>query len=62
MAERMTLSIQELAEALGVSYPLALELSHRADFPVIVVGRRRLIPRDALAAWLARQAEEANRT
>ena len=48
---------QEAANALGISLPTFYELSNRADFPRIKVGRRVLVPVEALRAWLAREAE-----
>lgn len=56
MAEKLAFSIKEAAESIGVSVPIMRELSRRADFPVIAVGRRRLIPVDQFKCWLGSQS------
>lgn len=51
--EKLTLSVDELAQELGISKPLAYELAKREGFPSIRISERRiLIPLDALRAWL----------
>ena len=55
--DKLCLNSQEAANALGISLPTFYELSNRADFPRIIVGRRVLVPVEALRAWLAREAE-----
>lgn len=57
--EKTTLSVNEMAAYLGISRPLAYQLAHRADFPAVKIGERRIIvPVAALDAWLAQQATE----
>lgn len=56
--EKLVLSRPEAAEILGVSLPTLDKFSHRADFPWIRVGRRVLIPVDALREWLAKEASK----
>ena len=51
-SDKLTMSVQELAERLGVSRPRANDLTHVEGFPVICVGRRRLIPAVAFDQWL----------
>lgn len=53
--ERITLTVREMAELLGVSYNTANQLTWRENFPVIQIGRKKLIPREALDAWLLEQ-------
>lgn len=53
--ERITLTVREMAEMLGVSYNTANQLTWRENFPVIQIGRKKLIPREALDAWLLEQ-------
>lgn len=43
---------------IGISLPKLYELIYSTDFPAFRVGRRWVIPKDALDAWLARQAQE----
>ena len=53
--ERMTLSVAEVQQALGVGRNTVYELVSRNDFPKIRVGRKIIVPRDAFAKWLERQ-------
>ena len=55
MNEKLTLSVEEAGKLLGVSRQIAYELAHRADFPILRVGRRILVPRKQLEAWMDRQ-------
>lgn len=56
MPEKLTYNSREAAAALGVSLPTFYELANRADFPIVRVGRRVLVPVDELRAWLSREA------
>ena len=56
MAEKLAYNSKEAAKALGVSLPTFYELASRSDFPRVKVGRRVLVPVDALREWLAREA------
>ena len=50
--ERLTLTIEEAAQILGISRGLAYELARGGRLPVIRFGRRLLIPRGALENML----------
>lgn len=50
--ERLTFNVGEAAELLGVSRAFAYELVARGELPAIRLGRRILIPRHALAAFV----------
>ena len=51
--EKLTYSVAEFATALGIGRNVAYDLVHREGFPVIRVGKRRLIiPRKAALEWL----------
>ena len=54
---RIAYNLNEAAEALHVSRPTMANLVHREDFPSFQVGRRWIIPADALKRWLEEQAE-----
>lgn len=55
--EKLTLSVDELAQELGISKPLAYNLIKRNDFPSLRISERRIvIPVDALKLWLNEQA------
>lgn len=48
----LCMTVMELADELQVSRPTAYALTHREGFPVLKVGRRTLILREALTRWL----------
>lgn len=58
--EKTAMSVKELAEQMGISLPLAYELTRSQDFPSIHVGARILIPIDAFKDWLASEASHKN--
>jgi excisionase family DNA binding protein len=51
------LQVNELAEILNVSRWTAYELCRRPDFPAVRIGRRILVRKDQLQAWLDLQVE-----
>ncbi len=53
--EKLTYSIPEAAKVLGISEYLMYPLSRSQGFPVITIGKRRLIPIKALNQWLESQ-------
>ena len=50
--DRLTRSINEAAQVLGISRASAYEAAHRGELPVRVIGRRMLVPRVALLRLL----------
>lgn len=55
--DKLTYTVAEAAQALGVSRPVVYELCNRADFPSIRVSAKRIvIPIDALEVWLQEKA------
>ena len=59
--ERLVLTVDELAEAMGISRPKAYELVHRQDGPpVIRIGRTIRIPTDGFQTWMARESQREN--
>lgn len=53
--EKYTLTVKEMAGQLGVSLPTAYEITEREDFPLIRIGRKKLIPVDGFKRWLDEQ-------
>lgn len=51
--ERLTLTVEEAAELLGISRALAYNLAKRGDLPCVRLGRRLIVPREALERLLA---------
>lgn len=57
--EKLTLSVEEAGKLLGVSRQIAYQLSRRPDFPTLHIGRRVLVPRKQLEAWMDRNVTGA---
>lgn len=55
-SERPALSVAETAELLGISRWLVQQAVRDGSLPSVRVGRRILIPRGRLDAWLAGSA------
>ena len=56
MADRMVVSVAEAASALGVGTDAVYALVRTGELRAARIGRRWLIPRAELAAWLDRAA------
>lgn len=50
--EKLSISIKELSEVLGISKPIAYKLANSKDFPILQIGRRKVIPVKKLERWL----------
>ncbi len=48
------LTATELAGALGISRAGAYALLHSKGFPTLQIGKRLMVPKDKLAAWIDR--------
>lgn len=51
--DRVTLTVEEAAKALGIGRGLAYEAVGRGEIPTVRIGRRLLVPRAALQRLLA---------
>src|ERR1700722_4151026 len=61
--ERLVYSVAEAGALLGISRAFAYELVARGELPVIRLGRRRLVPKAALMAFIGLEpANEAGAT
>lgn len=56
--EAIVLTVQQAAEQMNVSRPTLLNWTHLTGFPCFRVGRKILIPRQALIAWADTMASE----
>lgn len=57
MTDKLTVSVDEMASMLGISRPVAYELTKRDGFPAVRISERRIIvPVEALKKWLNEQA------
>jgi excisionase family DNA binding protein len=60
--ERLVYSVTEVGQVLGISRAFAYELVARGDLPSICLGRRRLVPKVALLAFIGdHQSNEQHR-
>ena len=55
----MTMTVREMSEHMRISLPKAYELTEVEGFPVIHVGRKKVIPMEAFKRWLD---EESTKT
>lgn len=53
--EKLAYTVEEAADALGLSVDTVYQLTHRTDFPAIRVGRAVRISRELLADWVKKQ-------
>jgi hypothetical protein len=51
----LMLSVTDVAGILGVSRAFAYSLFHAHDFPVIVIGKRRIVKKDSFLNWLRKK-------
>lgn len=56
--EKLTLTVREVQQALGIGRNAAYCLANRADFPSIRLGNKLIIPRDAFLRWLEAQTAD----
>ncbi len=56
---KLTYTVEEMGEAIGVSRVKAYELANSKDFPKIRLGKRIVIPIESLNKWLENQAIRA---
>lgn len=56
---KLTYTVEEMGEAIGVSRVKAYELANSKDFPKIRIGKRIVIPIDSLSKWLESQSVRA---
>ena len=53
--EKLTLTVKEMQEMLGISRPEAYDLVKQDDFPSFRIGKRILISKAGLYQWINRQ-------
>lgn len=56
--EKLTYTVDELAQALSIGRNQAYNLCHEQGFPSIRIGKRLIIPVDSLREWLKEQGTE----
>lgn len=53
--EKLAINVKEMAKLLGISAKSAYDLAKTPGFPLIRVGKRQLIPTEALKKWMDEQ-------
>lgn len=56
----VSLSAPEVAQFLGISRAGAYNLLRSKGFPTLHIGKRMIVPKDKLLAWLDKQTEAEN--
>lgn len=57
--EKLAWSVEEFAASMGIGRNKAYEMTQEPGFPTIKLGRRVLIPADALKAWIVKKSTDA---
>jgi excisionase family DNA binding protein len=55
--EKLTLSIPEVAQVLGVSKPTAYALANSKGFPILKIGKRKVVPVRQLQIWIDKNSQ-----
>ena len=53
----ITLNADQVAEVLGISRANAYQLMHRYGFPTLQIGKRMVVPKDKLIAWMDKNSK-----
>ena len=48
----LMLNAEDVQSVMNISRAGAYQLMHREDFPVIMIGKRMVVPRDKFLAWV----------
>jgi excisionase family DNA binding protein len=56
MSEKLTYSVKEAADLIGISVPKMYETVKIEGFPVVRFGRKIVIPKAEFKEWLSREA------
>ncbi|MDP4119588.1 MAG: helix-turn-helix domain-containing protein [Bacillota bacterium] len=54
--ERLTISVEEMAKELGISKPTAYMLANSEGFPVLKIGKRKVVPVQGLQEWIKKNS------
>lgn len=54
-APKYTMTPKELAERMGISMPSAYNMTEIKGFPLLRLGKKKLIPIEAFERWLGQQ-------
>ncbi len=51
------LNAETVAKVLGIAPSSSYELMHEADFPVLKVGSRMVVPKEKFVVWVSRHTQ-----
>ena len=54
----LLLNVKQLADLLGVSDSSVYELIQEDDFPSLRIGKRIVVPKEELRAWISTRTKE----
>jgi len=54
--EKLTMTVKEMGNRLGISTGKAYELVRREGFPIIRIGRKMIIPTEGLMRWITEES------
>ena len=58
----MFLSIRDVAETIGLSVSRIYDIANSdKNFPVVILGRRKVVPRDEFQAWIKASVKGCSR-
>lgn len=57
-SEKLAYSIAEVAELLNVSKPTAYALTKQKGFPLLQIGKRKLVPAQGLKEWIGKNTSK----
>ena len=58
MNNEQILTIKQAMEYMHIGRTMLWRLTNRADFPVLRLGRKLLIPKDALDEWIVKNRQD----
>ena len=59
--EKLTITVAEAAEMIGVSKPTMYRITEQQNFPVLRAGRKKVIPIAEFKQWVSNQVQPAQR-
>lgn len=57
--EKLTITVAEAAEMIGVSKPTMYRMTEQQNFPVFRAGRKKVIPIAEFKQWVSNQVQPA---
>lgn len=58
MKEKFTMTIEEVGKELNVSRPTAYKICNSKGFPILAIGRRKVVPVEGFKKWIRENTNE----